>query len=87
MDVAVSELRAHLSEWLVRARAGTDVVITDRGIPVARLTGLHATGVIEQLTADGVIGRPGQASRPAASGRRRPRPGRPVSGIVSDHRG
>jgi len=86
MDVAVSDLRAHLSEWLDRARAGSEVVITDRGVPVARLLGLAATATLERLTADGVIGRPASASRPAASGRSRPRPSRPLSQIVSDQR-
>jgi len=42
MDVAVSDLRAHLSEWLERARDGEEVVVTERGIPVARLLGIGA---------------------------------------------
>ncbi|ETW24561.1 hypothetical protein MGAST_07705 [Mycobacterium gastri 'Wayne'] len=55
MDVSVTELRAHLSDWLDRARAGAEVVITDRGIPVARLTALDSAGTLERLTAEGVI--------------------------------
>lgn len=86
MDVAVTDLRAHLSEWLDRARAGDEVVITDRGVPVARLLGLTATATLERLTDEGVIGRPASARRPAASGRPRPRPRRPLSDIVSDQR-
>jgi prevent-host-death family protein len=86
MDVAVTELRAHLSEWLERARAGSEVVITDRGVPVARLLGLTTTATLERLTAEGVIGRAQAASRPVASGGTRPRPPRPLSGIVSDQR-
>lgn len=85
MDVAVTDLRAHLSEWLDRARAGDEVVITDRGVPVARLLGLDTTANLERLTAEGVIGRP-SAGRPAASGRSRPRPRRPLSEVVSDQR-
>lgn len=86
MDVAISDLRAHLSDWLERARQGADVVITDRGLPVARLLGLDATATIERLTAEGVIGRPERSVRPVASGRPRPRSRRPVSGIVSEQR-
>lgn len=86
MDVAVTDLRAHLSEWLDRARAGGEVVITDRGVPVARLLGLTATATLERLTVEGVIGRPASARRPTASGRSRPRPRRPLSEIVSDQR-
>jgi prevent-host-death family protein len=86
MDVAVSELRAHLSEYLDRARAGDEVVITDRGVPVARLLGLTATATLERLAADGVIGRAAASPRPRASGQRRPRARRPVADLVSDQR-
>ncbi len=86
MDVAVAELRAHLSEWLERAREGDEVVITDRGVPVARLLGLAATGTLQRLAAEGVIGRAAAARRPPAAGRVRPRPRRPVADIVSDQR-
>jgi prevent-host-death family protein len=85
MDIAVSELRAHLSEYLDRVRAGDEVVITDRGIPVARLLGLTTTATLERLAADGVIGRAAPA-RPRASGQQRPRPQRPVADLVGDQR-
>jgi len=81
MDVPVSTLRAQISEWVDRARAGEDVVITDRGVPVARLVGLDITTKIEQLTADGVISRPARARRPSATGRRRVK----AKGSVSHH--
>jgi prevent-host-death family protein len=85
MDVAVSELRAHLSDYLDQAREGTEVVITDRGVPIARLLGLTATATLERLAADGVIARPA-APRPRASGQPRPRARRPVANIISDQR-
>ena len=34
---AVSELKAHLSEYLNEVKVGGEVVVTDRGKPVARL--------------------------------------------------
>lgn len=37
MMAAVSEVKARLSEYLARVRGGEEVVITDRGRPVARL--------------------------------------------------
>jgi prevent-host-death family protein len=86
MDVAVTELRAHLSEWLERARGGDEVVITDRGVPVARLLGLTTTAALERLTAEGVIGRPATAQRPRASGHSRPRLRTPLADIVSEQR-
>ncbi len=86
MDVAITELRAHLSEWLERARDGAELVITDRGVPVARLLGLTTTTSIERLTAAGVIGRPRAVRRPRASERARPRARRPLADFVSDQR-
>ena len=86
MDVAVSELRAHLSDYLDRARAGDEVVITDRGVPVARLLGLAATATLERLAAEGVIGRAAAVPRPRASGQPRPRSRRPVADQVSQQR-
>ena len=86
MDVPVTELRAHLSDWLDRVREGEEVVVTDRGVPVARLLGISATATLQRLAADGVIGRDVSARRPTAAGRDRPLARRPVSDIVSDQR-
>ncbi|MQA76521.1 MAG: type II toxin-antitoxin system prevent-host-death family antitoxin [Solirubrobacterales bacterium] len=36
-SAAISELKAKLSEYLARVRAGEQVLITDRGRPVARI--------------------------------------------------
>lgn len=83
----MSELRAHLSDWLERARRGEDVVVTDRGTPVARLVGMSSVTTIERLTREGVIARPSAAARPKATGRRRVKPRAPVSGLVSEQRG
>lgn len=86
MDVPVTELRAHLSDWLERVRGGEEVVVTDRGVPVARLLGMSATATLQRLAADGVIGRDVSARRPAAAGRERPRARRSASEIISDQR-
>jgi len=86
MDVAVTELRAHLGRWIDAARDGNDVVITDRGTPVARIVALDSTSVIDRLTEQGIISRPTRASRPVAGDRPRPTPKRPVADIVSQQR-
>jgi prevent-host-death family protein len=86
MDVTVTSLRAHLSEWLERVRSGEEVVVTDRGVPVARLIGVNSTTTLDRLTAEGVIGRPRQQRRPKATGRARVRARRPVSGRIGEQR-
>ncbi len=86
MDVAVTELRAHLGRWIDAAREGNDIVITDRGTPVARIVALDSTPAIDRLTAQGVISRPTHSTRPVAGDRQRPTPKRPVADIVSEQR-
>jgi len=39
---SVVQLKARLSEYLRRVKAGTDLVITERGLPIARLVPLDA---------------------------------------------
>lgn len=59
--VAITELKAKLSEYLAAVRAGEEIIVTDRGRPVARI------GPVE--------GEPGVESRVRAlirSGRLRP---------------
>lgn len=86
MEVAVSALRAQLSKWLDRARAGEEIVVTDRGVPVARLTGMGTSTVIERLTQEGLISRPARSQRPRATKRRRVRARGSVSDLVSAQR-
>ena len=87
MEVAVSELRANLSEWVARARTGDEVLVTERGVVVARLTGIDASSTLERLVDQGHISRPTKAGpRPIASGRTRPRAKASLSDIVSDQR-
>jgi prevent-host-death family protein len=40
---AVSKLKAYLSDYLNQVKAGTEVLITDRGKPVARLVPIART--------------------------------------------
>lgn len=42
---AVSELKARLSEFLTQVKAGNEVLITDRGKPVARLVPVTSSDV------------------------------------------
>ena len=86
MDVAVTDLRANLSEYLSLVREGHEVLITERGIPVARLSALDATTTLERLVIEGQIARPSVARRPIAAGRERPQSAMSVSDLVSQLR-
>jgi len=48
---SVSYAKAHLSALLRRVRAGQEIVITDRGTPVARLIPAHAGALGESVSA------------------------------------
>jgi prevent-host-death family protein len=38
---SIAEVKARLSEYVRKVKAGNEVVVTERGVPVARLTGLE----------------------------------------------
>lgn len=86
MNVAITEFRAHLSEWLEEARSGQEVVITDRGVPIARLIGIDSTPTMERLTLEGVISRPVLSAKLKAQGQPRPKPSSSVADLVSEQR-
>lgn len=86
MDVAISTLRAHLGEFIDRARAGEEIVVTERGLPVARLLGVEAAPLLERLVAEGVIARARRSARPKATGRRLVSATGSVAELVSEQR-
>lgn len=86
MDVAVAELRANLAHWIDSARGGEDVVITDRGTPVARIVAVEASSFIEDLTQQGILSRPSSSLKPRAGQAKRPRPSSSVADLVSEQR-
>ena len=86
MDVAVTDLRANLRHWLDRVRDGDEVVVTERGTPVARIVGIEAMSTIEALTAQGVIAKPASPDRTQATGRELPQAGRSLSETVGEQR-
>ncbi len=55
MEVGVRELKAKLSEYVARAAAGESVIVTDRGRPVARLTGLDTSAPLTRGIDEGWI--------------------------------
>jgi len=53
VEVGVRELRESLSEWLDRAAAGEDVIVTERGKPKVRMSAATGEHIIDQLVREG----------------------------------
>ena len=66
MEVGVKELRANLSHWLEMVREGQEIVVTDRGRPVARLVGTPWTPALDRLVERGLVRLPLEPRRPAS---------------------
>jgi prevent-host-death family protein len=80
---SVSYAKAHLSDLLRRVRAGKEVLVTDRGVPVARIVPVRV-GHLSETARDLV--RRGVAMPPREGGSRRlvrelPRPPKAPRGV------
>lgn len=56
-SVSVSHAKAHLSDLLRRVRSGQEILVTDRGVPVARLVPVHVaqlSGPAQELVRRGL---------------------------------
>ena len=84
MDVGIRELRAGLSRYVERVKCGEEIVVTERGKPVARLVPMNGERKIDRLIREGTLI---PARRPKG---RRPNPvdagGATLSDIVIDQR-
>lgn len=69
-EVGIAQLRRDLKAWLARVQAGEDVIITDRGKPVARLSGVATATALERLVAQGRVSQPRRSRTPAGAVRR-----------------
>lgn len=64
IEVGVRELKNNLSRFLERVKNGDEVIVTDRGEPVARLTALDpASERLAELIASGLVRPPTNAVR------------------------
>lgn len=56
VEVGIRELRLNLSRYVARVREGTEVIVTDHGEPVARITPLDEEEAhYQRLVRDGVV--------------------------------
>jgi prevent-host-death family protein len=84
MDVGVRDLKARLSEYLGRVAAGEDVVVTDRGRPVARLVPFVADSAVERGIDEGWIEAPRRSRLEPTPRHRSPRA---VLDVLDEDRG
>jgi prevent-host-death family protein len=64
VTVGVRELRSNLRDYLRRAAAGEEVVVTDRGRPLARIVGAGWQSTYDRLVAEGVVTPPARPRGP-----------------------
>ena len=64
VEVGVRDLKNNLSRYLDRVQEGAEVIVTDRGRPIARLSALdQPTDLLAALIASGAVRAPRTATR------------------------
>lgn len=85
LEVGVRDLKNNLSRYLERVQGGEEVIVTDRGRPVARLSALDASADrFAELVALGVVRPPKRSTRRPPANRIRPKGS--VSDLVAEQR-
>ena len=64
VEVGVRALRSKLSYWLDRVQDGEEVVVTERGKPIARITPAGYAETWNRLIEEGVITPPTKSREP-----------------------
>ncbi len=85
MVVGVRELKARLSEYLARAQAGEEVVVTDRGRPVARIVALSDAAALDRGIEEGWVDAPRRTG--ALPGVPRVRASESIRSVLEEDRG
>jgi prevent-host-death family protein len=87
VKVGVRELRNGLSGWLDRVQAGDEVIVTERGRPVARLVSVERRSRLQELVEQGLV-TPATRPRTPIDWSKLPKmpPGKTVSDIVIEMR-
>jgi prevent-host-death family protein len=84
VEVGVRELKNNLSRYLAQVSTGKEVIITDRGRAVARITPIGTERNIDKLIAQGVVTPASTAKQVAPI--KRVLTKKPVSSLVADQR-
>jgi len=84
-EVGIRDLKNGLSSYIDRVRNGEEVIVTDRGRPVARLSSLEAAhDHLADLIAAGIVRAPTSERRHVPT--RRIKSKGPVSDLVAEQR-
>jgi prevent-host-death family protein len=84
VEVGVRDLKNNLCRYLARVGTGTEIIITDRGRAVARITPVNTETTINRLIAQGVV-TPAPLTKQVAP-TKRVHPKEPISSLVADQR-
>ena len=79
IEVGMRDLRNRLSEWIALVEEGQEILVTDRGRPVARLVGAKAERTLDRLIREGAVEPPRRPAEPTDA-----RPLIKVKGSVSE---
>lgn len=83
-EAGIRELRDHLSRYLDRVREGEEIVVTDRGTPIARVLPIAQPRPFDRLVDEGLV-EPAPDPERTRPGTRLRTDG-PVSDLVADQR-
>jgi prevent-host-death family protein len=88
VKVGVRELRENLRSWLDRVKNGDEVIVTERGEPVARLAAFEPRSRLEELIERGIVRPPLRPKRERIDVSKLPTmtPGPTLSDIVIEQR-
>lgn len=60
MEISVTDLRKDVDAALAAVKAGDEVIITERGAPLARIGAVDGGDLLQSLMADGLITPPAE---------------------------
>lgn len=84
MEVGVRELKNNLSRYLAKVGTGDEVIVTDRGRAIAKITPIGTQRTLDRLIAEGIVTPAPVVKKDAPTKRVRPR--QAVSPLIADQR-
>jgi prevent-host-death family protein len=72
VEVGIRELRAHLARWLVDVKNGAEIIVTERGLPIARIVRAGEPTTMARLVSEGLVTMPTRPKQPLPEPRIKP---------------